>query len=86
MFYCVLKVESMSKNIDKLAINNELIAKKKAGRLLVMLTIYHSNSHVERPQWLLDRAIEHSKAVTFHMRQARVLRGDNGSLDINKIP
>ena len=61
----------MKDELRKIARKNGNLARVKAGRLAVILRMYHANP--KGGQWLRAEAAHLAKSVSFHLRQATVI-------------
>lgn len=61
----------MKDELRRIARRNGQLARVKAGRLAVILKLYHANP--KGGQWLRAEAAHLAKSVTYHLRQAALI-------------
>lgn len=61
----------MKDELRKIARRNGNLARVKAGRLAVIMRLYHSNPR--GGQWLRAEAAHLAKSVSYHLRQAALI-------------
>ena len=61
----------MKEKLQSLARRNGQLAKVKAGRLAIILKMYHANQR--GGHWLRSEAAHLAKSVSYHLRQADLI-------------